>query len=219
LKYIDIHTHTYYQDSETTLVVNVFPDEHEKFDLPVFFSVGLHPWHVQKNTWEKQVDKVKNAVLNNVKVLAVGEAGLDKVITNPYDTQKLAFNEQLAISETLKKPLIIHCVRSYSELLALRKKSDQSIPWIFHWFNSDEQIALELIRKNCYLSFGHMLFNEHSKAYSVFKNVPLAHVFFETDDAAYTIREVYAKATEIRSIMLTDLQTQIMNNFGRCFQF
>ena len=218
MNYIDIHTHTYYQDPESTLILNVFPEEQDKFDLPAFFSVGLHPWHVLDNTWEKQVEKVKNAVLNNHNVLAVGEAGLDKGVTNPFDTQQLAFTAQLAIAESQKKPMIIHCVRSYNELLAFRKKSDQSVPWIFHWFNADEKIAGELIRKNCYLSFGHMLFNTHSKAFGVFMTVILDRVFFETDDAGYTIGEVYAKAAEIRNISMAELKAQILNNFGRCFQ-
>jgi TatD DNase family protein len=218
LNYIDIHTHTHYQDSETTLVLNVFPEEQDKFELPDFFSIGLHPWHVHENTWEKLVESIKNAAKNK-KVLAVGEAGLDKIVKNTYETQQLAFAAQLAIAESMKKPLIIHCVRSYSELMAFRKKSDQSVPWIFHWFNADEQIAKELIRKNCYLSFGHMLFNEQSKAFSVFKIVSIDHVFFETDDAGNTIREVYTRASNIRNIKETDLKTQIMDNFGRCFHF
>jgi TatD DNase family protein len=217
MNYIDIHTHTYYQDPETTLVLNVFPDDKEKFDLPAYFSVGLHPWHVKENTWEKQVENVKNAALDK-KVLAVGETGLDKVTGNLYDTQLIAFTAQLTIAESLKKPLIIHCVRSYSELLSFRKKSDQSIPWIFHWFNADKQIAAELIRKNCFLSFGHLLFNAQSKAFNVFETIGLDHVFFETDDAGISIREVYTKAAEIRNTRLSDLKTQILDNFGHCFQ-
>jgi len=218
LNYIDIHTHTYYQDPETTLILNVFPEEQDKLELPVFLSIGLHPWHVHEKTWEKQVERVKNAALNNNRVLAVGEAGLDKVVNDSYTTQYLAFTTQLTIAESLKKPLIIHCVRSYSELLALRKKSDQLVPWIFHWFNADEQIAGELIRKNCYLSFGHMLFTEQSKALRVFKIISPDHVFLETDDSGYTIREVYARAANIKNIKVTDLKTQILDNFGRCFQ-
>lgn len=216
MNYIDIHTHTYYRDPETTLVLNVFPDEPDKLNLPALFSVGLHPWHVQDN-WEEKVATIKNAALHS-HVMAIGETGLDKVVNNPFDLQKLAFTAQLSIAESLRKPLIIHCVRSYSELLAFRKKSDQRIPWIFHWFNADQQIAGELMRKNCYLSFGHMLFQAKSKAYHVFKSMPPDNLFFETDDAGFTIGEVYAKAAEIRNIAVTELKTQIMNNFGRCFQ-
>lgn len=198
-------------------MLNVFPDEQEKLDLPAYFSVGLHPWHVHESTWEEQVEKVGTSAFNR-KVIAIGETGLDKKVDNDYALQWKAFIAHLDISLSLKKPLIIHCVRSYSEMLAFRKKSDQSIPWIFHWFNADEQIARELIRKNCYLSFGHMLFNDKSKACRVFQTMPTEHVFFETDDAGYTIGEIYAQAADIRKMQSDELKNRILDNFGRCFQ-
>ncbi len=151
-------------------------------------------------------------------MLAIGEAGLDKAVTIPFHTQQSAFEEQLRIAQTTGKAVMIHCVRSYSELLAYRKKSDQSISWIFHWFNSNEQTARELIRKNCFLSFGHMLFNEQSKAYSVFKNMPAENAFLETDDAGFTIHEVYEQAAWIRNISTDELKLQILDNFARCFK-
>jgi TatD DNase family protein len=197
--------------------LNLFPGETDKLRLPALFSVGLHPWHVHAHSWKSQVENVKSIVSGN-RVIAIGEAGLDKAAGNPYEFQKSAFAEQLAVAESEKKPVIIHCVRSYSELLAYRKRSDQSVPWIFHWFNADEQTAGELIRKNCYLSFGHMLFRGQSKAFGVFSSVSLDRVFFETDDAGYTIREIYARAGMLRNVKETDLKNQIMDNFNRCFQ-
>jgi TatD DNase family protein len=216
LNYIDIHTHSYYQNPDTTLVLNVFPEEKEKLQLHAYFSVGLHPWHIRESTLERQINLVGIAA-GSQNVLALGETGLDKVIRIPYTLQCAAFEQQLAIAEAVHKPVVIHCVRSYSELLAYRKKSDQSIPWIFHWFNSGEQTAAELIRKNCLLSFGHMLFNEQSKAYGTFIHLPLEKVFLETDDAGYTIGEVYEKAALIRNIPLEELKRKIMDNFVRCF--
>jgi TatD DNase family protein len=218
LKYIDIHTHTYYHDPGTTLVLNLFPGEQEKLELPVYFSAGLHPWHVQQHSWEKEVEWVRKICSDNKKILAVGEAGLDKAVGIHYHIQQAAFSAQLSLAETLRKPLILHCVRSYNELLSVRKKSDQSIAWIFHWFNADEQTANELIRKNCFLSFGHMLFNERSKAFRVFKTLPMDRVFFETDEAGYSIREIYNRAAGIRNLSLSNLETQIMDNFNYCFQ-
>ena len=111
-----------------------------------------------------------------------------------------AFHEQIAIAESLRKPLIIHCVRAYSELLAFRKKSDQSIPWIFHWFNADEQIARELIEKTAYLSFGHMLFKEQSKAYQGISKSATRIAYFSKPMMQVYHREIYAKAAQIRKI-------------------
>jgi TatD DNase family protein len=217
LNYLDIHTHTYYTHPETTILLNVFPGETEKLDLPVFFSVGLHPWHIHETTWPSQVDMVRTAA-RNPKVLAIGECGFDKTIRIPFALQQEVFLAQLALAESVSKPLIIHCVRSYSEMLALRKKSDQSIPWIFQWFNADEHIARELIRKNCLLSFGHMLFREHSKAFRVFQTLSPDHLFLETDDSGFTVTAIYHQAAFLQNMSVHDLKTRIMANFGRCFQ-
>jgi TatD DNase family protein len=217
MNYIDIHTHKRYHDPETTLILNVFPDNLDPVKQSDFCSVGLHPWHVEEDTWEMQVSLVKSAARNS-RVVAVGETGLDKKTARPFETQQLAFLAQLAIAESEKKPLVVHCVRSYSEMLSCRKRSDPSLPWIFHWFNSDRQMAEALIRKNCYLSFGHMLFREGSKAFRIFNDIPLDRVFFETDDAGYSIREIYNQAAGLRNITVTDLKSRILDNFSRCFQ-
>jgi TatD DNase family protein len=218
MNYIDIHTHSYYQDPEVTLLLNTFPEETEKTGLSVMLSMGLHPWHINEKHWEGMVEIIRQSASVNPHVVAIGETGLDKTITCPLPVQEQVFLAQLSVAETFHKPVVIHCVRSYSEMLALRKKSDQRIPWIFHWFNADEQIGRELIRKNCYLSFGHMLFNDKSKAFRVFKTIPPENVFFETDDAGYTIRQVYEKAALLRNFQVPDLKKKIIDNFACCFQ-
>lgn len=215
--FIDIHTHTCYQQADTTLMLNVFPGEQQKMSLPVYFSVGLHPWHIQEKVAGQEIEQVRTLALDP-RVLAIGETGLDKKVNVPYQVQCGVFEKQLAIAGDLGKAVVIHCVRSYSEMLAYRKKSDQSVPWIFHWFNSDVQTAEQLIRKNCYLSFGHMLFKEKSKAFQTFIKVPPDRIFFETDDAGYTIRQVYERASAIMGLRMEELCLQIIGNFARCFK-
>jgi len=217
LNYINIHTHSFSNDPETVQLLNVFPEEQDKLKLPCYYSVGLHPWYVKEDTWKGALEIVR-LVSSVDRVLAIGETGLDKAVNVPMQTQQEVFEEQLHIAETTRKALVIHCVRSYSEMLAYRKKSDQSIPWIFHWFNSNEQTARELIRKNCFLSFGHMLFKEQSKAYQVIRNIPADTIFLETDDAGFSIRQIYQQAALIRNIHPDALKSQILDNFARCFK-
>jgi TatD DNase family protein len=217
LNYINIHSHTYLNDPGTVQLLNVFPGEKEKLMFPCYFSVGLHPWHIHEDTRDEEIEKVRSAsVLPSV--LAIGETGLDRAIGIPIQAQQAVFEEHVRIAEAIRKPVVIHCVRSYSEILSYRKKSDQAIPWIFHWFNSNEQTARELIRKNCFLSFGHLLFKEQSKAYHVFKNMPAENMFLETDDAGYSIQQVYGQAASIRNLEPDALKSLIMDNFARCFK-
>ncbi len=83
LKYINIHSHTYIPDPETIQLLNVFPGEQEKLQLPCYFSVGLHPWHVKEDTLDQEIERVRSFA-SLPSVLAIGEAGLDKAVSIPY---------------------------------------------------------------------------------------------------------------------------------------
>jgi TatD DNase family protein len=214
--YIDIHVHNDYSDEDTMLLLNLFPGDADKMNPSVYYSIGLHPWYVNDKTFDSDIDII-NQVAVNPNVLAIGEIGLDKKTDVPYINQLRAFEQQLEIAGKLKKPVIIHCVKAYDDILSIRKKFNQSIPWIIHWFNAGEQIAGELIKYNCYLSFGRMLFKENSKAFGVFKSMPLDRVFFETDDTGVGILQVYQKAAHARNVSLVELQKLIKNNFNNCF--
>jgi TatD DNase family protein len=216
IKYIDIHTHTFHPLPDVLQLVNCFPEDLDQPGMPPFISAGLHPWHIREETWESVVARVNEAA-GQINLLAIGETGLDKKVAIPYNIQQQVFEHHLEIAGRVKKPVIIHCVRSYSEMLAYRKTAGPALPWIFHWFNADSQIAFELVRKNCYLSFGHMLFREESRAYRVFNEIPADRLFLETDDAGFAIEEIYKRAAAIRNLPVDQLQNQIQENFFRCF--
>jgi TatD DNase family protein len=213
---IDIHAHNYYTYKNGILLLNVFPGESEKLNYPCYFSIGLHPWNINEATLENNLYWVEQIAVGR-RILAVGETGLDKATNTSWPLQVYVFERQLALAQKLEKPLIIHCVRAYSEMLAYRSKSGQKLPWVFHWFNASLEIANELIRKNCYLSFGHMLFNEKSKAFNVFKAIPAESIFLETDDTGYDIGQIYERASQVRGISMQELIMQINKNFTTCF--
>lgn len=216
MKYVDIHTHSHYVKKDVIIVRNVFPAQIGQPADSNFVSVGLHPWHVKRLTMESDIQQVI-AYAEDKNVVAIGEIGLDKTTDCPWEDQVEAFERQLSVAASVEKPVILHCVRAYSEILAYRKRSDLKAPWIFHWFNENIRIAETLIRRNCYLSFGHMLFKENSKAYSAFASVPLENLFFETDDAGYSIYEIYEQAAHIRKMPVEKLKELIMLNFTNCF--
>ncbi len=214
--YIDIHVHNHYRADKVTFLLNLFPYDTDKINPDLFYSIGLHPWYVNRETLNQDLKVIiKAAAASNI--LAIGETGLDKKIDVPYIDQLKAFELQLEIAEKLNKPIIIHCVKAYDDLLSIRKKTNQKIPWIIHWFNASEQIAEELVKTNCYLSFGKMLFKENSRAFRVFSHMQLDKVFFETDDTGISILQVYEKAAQIRNISLSAMQKSIKNNFITCF--
>lgn len=215
--HIDIHRHSPDSGGADLVIRNMFP--HQKLDQTCggYVSVGLHPWHVSQATLEHDMEEVRKKSKSG-HVLAIGEAGLDKLKPIDFGLQKTAFELQLEIAAELEKPMIIHCVKSYNEILQYKMGAPGTKPWILHWFNGSYEMAMDFIKNGCYVSFGISLFKETSKTFKAFRRIPLDHVFFETDDANITIQAVYKQAARIRGIEIGTLEKTIKENFQNCFQ-
>lgn len=214
MHYINIHTHKDFKQKFT--VQNLFPEETDQIKATGYYSVGIHPWEVQNTNIDKSLSIVHEAAsLQNV--LAIGEIGLDK-FKDAFNLQTHVFLKQVDIAVTSKKPIIIHCVKAYSELLSILKEKQLSIPVIIHRYSGNKTIADQLIKFGSYLSFGHELFNERSKVQKVFRTLPDENIFLETDDSDISLEDIYEKAADLRNISIEKLQKIIIANFRNCFQ-
>lgn len=179
-------------------------------------SVGLHPWYLdglemdRARTWLEEQLLFPNT-------LAVGEAGLDKVCATPWDLQVQAFQICVESSEKYKRPLILHCVRAYAEILALKKRWKPTQPWIFHGFDKHPSTAAMLLSAGCCLSFGAALFRKNSRAAESLRLVPEDQFFLETDDSERSIEAIYDIAAQIRGLELSALEQRVETNFTRIF--
>lgn len=168
-------------------------------------SVGLHPWYLDGIDLE-EADKWLQEQAASADTCAIGEAGLDKVSKTPWDQQVLAFQRCVAVSESTKKPLILHCVRAYSEIIVLKKEWKPRQAWIFHGFDKNLPTAAMLLRAGCFLSFGSALFKENSHAAESLLATPNGRFFLETDASTTTIEAVYEKAASIRRLSIRALE-------------
>ncbi len=214
---IDIHRHADDKGNADIVMRNLFHFNELEIEDNCWYSMGLHPWHVNKDTLQEDLLKVREAA-NHPRIIAIGEAGLDKSLITPLELQIEAFETQVKIAIEVNKPMIIHCVRAYNEILATKLRLKHNKSWIIHWFNASHEMADQLIKKNFYLSFGHMLFNNRSKAYNSFIHIPFDKLFLETDDADYTISEIYSRAAKLKNIQVEILEKHIEQNFIHCFE-
>jgi len=212
--FIDIHTHQIINGAKNSkFIYNVIvgkdlePQKH-------WFSIGIHPWYIRNEA--EQLNALKDALLdNNQKLLFVGECGLDKIIETPLEKQIEVFEQQIKLSEQFKKPLIIHCVRAYQEILKIKNQSKPKQSWIIHGFNRKYSIAEKLIAEQVSLSFGYSYLNTETGKL-VLRKVPLNKIFLETDaDTTHTIEEVYILAASILAIPVKELENQIKENLCR----
>ena len=171
------------------------------------FSVGIHPKDIDEN-WEENFEKIKEiSLLQNC--VAIGECGLDGLISVNENLQKEVFEKHILWANQINKPVIIHCVKRFSEIIPFQKIA--KIPLVIHGFNKKKTIADEMLRHGFYLSFGKSVLHSLSLQ-SILKEFPLEKMFLETDDANFNIEELYQKTAEIKGISIENLHNKILKN-------
>lgn len=214
--YTNIHTHQE-QEPGTLSIRNVFP-ELKAIQPGEAVSIGIHPWHsAQYGTEEYLRLLLLHAAHPAVK--AIGECGLDRLAETDMSVQKDIFIRQVRIAEAVRKPLIIHCVRAFDELIRIKKAERISVPVIVHGYNSNEIVAAQLLRHNIYLSFGKALLNAHSNAQKAIGLTAFENFFLETDDAAISIKAIFEKAALLKQTGTAELKEKMMLNFKRVFEY
>lgn len=174
-------------------------------DVP--YSIGIHPKDIDVNAVDRQFEWMKNRVSENC--LAIGECGLDSFVETDQKIQEDVFLRQIQFANEVKKPMIIHCVRKFYEVISFKKYAEQ--PMIIHGFNKKERIAEDLLKNNFYLSFGKAVLYNLSLQ-NTLKITPLDKIFLETDNDDFSIEELYGKVSEIKGISLENLNKQIAEN-------
>ena len=215
--FVDIHTHTAKNSVDLIQVVNL--DLNQQGPEQGCFSYGIHPWALDNA--EFQAEKTLQTLEEKLKlpqVLALGEAGLDKMHKASFERQVAVFERQIELSEVLQKPMILHDVRSHNEIIALRKKHKAQQPWIVHGFSGTEQDVKQLIGQGIYLSVGESLLHLERKIHKSFKFIDLDYLFLETDMAEIGVEKVYEAAANLLGMDLSALQTRIFANFARIFK-
>lgn len=210
--YTDIHTHS--APSPERFSIHNLYSNFTQSKSEDFYSIGLHPWYINSQTWEVNLAVMQQYSLQN-NVLAIGECGLDKITATPFDLQQEVFIKQIQWAAQIQKPLIIHCVKAYDEVLQLLKQHRPAVPVVFHGFNKHLQLARQVISAGHYLSFGEALTKENIQ--ETFAQLPIERLFLETDDSPLPIKDIYHFAAKARSVSEETLSLQLQKNVTSVF--
>lgn len=214
MPFYNLHTHKFTNDTNTVELVNQYPWEFVK-GIPQY-SIGIHPWYINESRLGADLQFIETK-LQLPECLALGECGLDKRIEVPMALQIEVFEKQIALAEKYQKPLVLHLVAAYQELVEIKNRLNITVPIILHGFSKNEQIAKQMIDQGFYLSFGkYLLRNPELK--QVFLSVPNDRFFLETDTIEETLQEVYALASEYKSISVEAIQKQVEANWSKVFK-
>ncbi|MDI1255380.1 MAG: TatD family hydrolase [Flavobacterium sp.] len=213
MEYFNLHTHQYTNNAKVLELVNQYPDA---FDSSIpYYSVGIHPWRILEERVISDL-KIIEEKLSESSCLAIGECGLDKRIEVSLELQTTVFRRQLLLAEKFQKPIIIHCVAAFQEVIALKNELKITVPMIIHGFSKNKQVAKSLIDNGFYISFGKYLLR-NPELREVFESVPSDRFFLETDTIEEGIEIVYQTASKYRNINIENLKNTIAANYTAVF--
>ena len=222
--YVNIHTHynNHIGNNEFVEIQNIDVDNIVNVDVSHFYSIGIHPWNLKSQNLKisetQKLGDLESQCLGDLNIKAIGECGLDRACDVDFEIQKEVFIKQIELSEQIAKPLIIHAVRTYPDIISIRKEIKAKQPWIIHGFQGNMQSAEQMLRHDgIYLSLGDVMFKNERRASELLNIIPLDRLFLETDVAERDIVEVYEKAVSLSGIEMDKLRNDIFNNFVKIF--
>ena len=214
MKFVNLHTHFYTNSDSILEIVNQYPNEFSE-EIPLY-SIGIHPWHIDDYRLNDDLKIVKEK-LSLKECIALGECGLDKRIDKIYSAQIDVFESQLDLLHQISKPVILHCVASFDEVISCKKNSGLTSPFIIHGFSKNVQVAKQLLHQDFYLSFGKYLLRNPELG-EVFQQIPNEKIFLETDTIAESLEEVYTFAAKCKNISVDEMKEIVWNNYQTVFK-
>ncbi|KAG8065924.1 hypothetical protein GUJ93_ZPchr0004g39956 [Zizania palustris] len=181
-------------------LVKQMAEEHPAI-VPCF---GLHPWWVPERSpdW---MDLLRRFFAETPEA-AVGEIGLDKGShgkTIDFGEQVEVFQRQLELAKELNKPVSVHCVRAFGDLLEILKRTGPFPAGVLlHSYLGSAEMVSSLANLGCYFSLSGFLTDMKStKAKKMLKSIPLDRILLETDapDALPKLDDTFLLAVPVDS--------------------
>jgi len=201
----------------------------KKYDF-IYATVGVHP-HDTGRTPENTLDILAD-LLNNKKVLAVGEIGLDFYRDfSDRDTQRWWFKKQMDFAADTGYPAVIHDRDAHGECLAMAKKYKGMVRGVFHCFAGSVEMARELVKLGYMMSFGGVATFANAKTCrEVLEALPIDYILLETDcpylaphpyrgernDSSY-LPLIAGAIADIKNMDVGDVILKTGENAKRCF--
>lgn len=181
-----------------------------------FVMLGLHPWFAATAApgWEDRLRARLEAT-----GAGVGECGLDHARRDAdRAAQRAAFRAQVRLAKALGRPLALHAVAAWGDLLAgLEAEAPFPAGALVHAFSGSPETAGRLQGLGLYLSFGGALLDpRRTRAAEALRAVAPERLLVESDGTA-DLGAVLAAAAALRGAAPEDLARQTWDNGLRCF--
>jgi TatD DNase family protein len=215
VRYIDFHTHNLRGDDDTIAMVNLMAGDEVPADYRAntLFSAGIHPWQLtDDNLSELQTELLLTAA--HPHVVMIGEAGYDRMKGAGREIQEKAFMFQAALAAEMSRPMVIHCVRGWDDLVAAHRVVRPDRPWVIHGFRGNGSLASSLAKEGFWFSLG-----AKGLTAEVLDSVTPEKLLLETDDTGQPIADVYRLFEAATGYDEQKAESLIRNNFNSLLDF
>ena len=201
----------------------------KKYDI-VYGALGFHP--TELDNYSDDSIKWLEANINNDKIVAIGEIGLDYHYENTDKEKQIkVFNNQLQLAEKYKKPIIVHTRDAIQDTYNILKK--YKLKGSIHAFSGSLEIAKEFINLGYYVGIGGVCtFKNAKNIVNVIKNISTEYILLETDSPYLTpepyrgkintpknISIIADKIAEIKQINSKEVVDATTDNANTLFDF
>ncbi len=175
-------------DMKENELVNDFTKGHDCFG-----TAGIHP-HNADDMKPSDIDRIRDIIKNNNKIVAVGECGLDyDRMFSKKENQIEALKGHIDLAEELEKPMFLH-ERSASEdfLKIFEEHKAVCSRSVVHCFTGDEKTVRAYIELGFSIGITGWICDDRraDELRKAVRSIPLDRVLLETDAPYLTPRNV-----------------------------
>jgi len=200
-------------------------------DAIIYGTIGIHPHETKEN--KITADYIAKNLAKNLKIIGVGETGLDFFYTNSDKNNQIdSFKVHIEAAIKSNKPIIIHSREAEDETFEiLNEYRNKDLKILMHCFTGSKNFAKKLLKLNAYFSAsGIITFKNASDLRETFKFLPLDKILIETDSPFLApvpnrgkknepsfIDFTAQKLADIRNISKSDIIISTTDNFNKLF--
>ena len=177
----------------------------KKYDF-IYATCGISPNDIpqtEEKLW-KVLDKIKQIAKDNLKVVAIGEIGLDYYWEKDFkrrELQQKAFIKQIEIANDLQLPIVIHTRDAVMDTINILKENDVLKKGVFHCCPLNRELVKEALKLGFYISFaGPITFKNSKNADEIIEMVPVEKMLIETDSPYLSPEPLRGKRNDSRNV-------------------
>ena len=193
----------------------------------MYGAIGIHPEYVNGYTQE-DLQFVEDH-LNDDKVIAIGEIGLDYHYgKEDKDKQIELFEYQLALAEKYNKPVIVHSRDATQDTIECMKK--YKVRGVMHSFSGSYETAQIYLKMGMLLGINGVITFKNCNLKDIYDKIDLSNIVLETDSPYLTpvpfrgekndpshVLDIAKYVAELKGVSLEELSKITNDNIKRCF--